>query len=149
MEDSSGSYMNQQKLPFTPPVYPLKDKVLAERPDFTWQTADNVSQRVTNISVRTKVDHAENQKKVMGEGAERLTNKEGKDQTGKNSMNSDSHPDKNSSRKKAGKVVCEDLKCFVKRDDTNACEEVKEKTKWHSPPKNIFNPTVEVSSVMS
>ncbi|XP_063605849.1 uncharacterized protein LOC134780859 [Penaeus indicus] len=144
MEDSSGSYVNPQKLPFTPPMYPLDDEVLAKRPDFTWQTADNVSQRVTNISVRTKVDHAEIPQKVVGEGADMLIDKEGKDQTGENSITGDSPPDKNSSRKKAGKVVCEDLKCFVKRDDTNACEEVKEKTKWHSPPKNIFNPTVEV-----
>ena len=44
------------------------------------------------------------------------------------------------------KVVCEDLKCFVKRDDTKPCQEVTKKNKWYSPPKNIFNPTVEVYS---
>ncbi|CAL4211056.1 unnamed protein product, partial [Meganyctiphanes norvegica] len=80
---------------------------------------------------------------------------------------------------KKGKIVCEDLKCFIKRDDSNdkvhnegtinvddSCnDDLNEKTndtitndlekqmenialkkiknKWHSPPKNIYNPTIE------
>lgn len=60
---------------------------------------------------------------------------------------------KNSSKKKQ-KIVCEDLKCFVKRDDGIDCcdgggdginnDVCNIKKKWHAPPKNIFNPTIEV-----
>lgn len=137
--------MNLKQLPFTPPVYPLAEKVLAQRPDFVWQSADHVSQNVVNISVRTKVNGVVTPQKVKGEDVDILADEKRDDQP-ENSVRSEIDPDKNGPKKKAGKVVCEDLKCFVKRDDTSACEEVKEKNKWHSPPKNIFNPTVEVSS---
>ncbi|XP_042213743.1 uncharacterized protein LOC121860608 isoform X1 [Homarus americanus] len=48
----------------------------------------------------------------------------------------------NTSKKKS-QIVCEDLKCFIKRDDNRPCECVPVRNKWHPPPKNIFNPTVE------
>lgn len=58
-----------------------------------------------------------------------------------------------SSSKKKQKIVCEDLKCFVKREDGTDCgygdgagvsNSVCIIKKWHAPPKNIFNPTIEV-----
>ncbi|XP_071517521.1 uncharacterized protein [Panulirus ornatus] len=45
--------------------------------------------------------------------------------------------------KKKPKVVCEDLKCFIKRDDALPLRNILVQNKWHSPPKNVFNPTIE------
>ncbi|KAK3874249.1 hypothetical protein Pcinc_020802 [Petrolisthes cinctipes] len=56
---------------------------------------------------------------------------------------------KNSSKKKQ-KIVCEDMTCFVKREDgkdssigDGASNDISIIKKWHAPPKNIFNPTLE------
>nr|XP_045618240.1 uncharacterized protein LOC123770444 [Procambarus clarkii] len=47
------------------------------------------------------------------------------------------------SSNKRSKVVCEDLSCFMQRKDTSPCTVTSVQNKWHSPPKNIFNPAVE------
>lgn len=51
----------------------------------------------------------------------------------------------------SGEVMCEGLLCLTRRGGEQGREQekvqkpVKVAAKWHSPPKNIFNPTVEVS----
>lgn len=47
------------------------------------------------------------------------------------------------SSSKDSKLVCKDLECFVERSDVIPCQIISVQNKWHSPPKNIFNPTVE------
>lgn len=55
----------------------------------------------------------------------------------------------------SGEVTCEGLKCLKRRGEGQVTGQgrvekpVKVAAKWHSPPKNIFNPTAEVSCSVS
>ena len=42
-------------------------------------------------------------------------------------------------------VICKDGSCFKKRPDNQAPPKPVPKSSWHSPPKSIFKPAVEVS----
>ncbi|XP_068220814.1 uncharacterized protein [Palaemon carinicauda] len=133
---------NQYEPPFSPSVYPLSDKDLRKRHDFIWDRKDKdfnhskesiLSEKI-NISSDGSAIKSNNsdQVDISSAGIFKVDNDSSK--SGKEYEN------KTVSRK--SKVICDDLKCFIKREDTKPLQEIT-KVKWHSPPKNIFNPTVE------
>ncbi|KAK7082567.1 hypothetical protein SK128_017261 [Halocaridina rubra] len=91
-------------------------------------SSDDVSKlAVLNIDEKTRVLTESTQKLTSGKG--KLTDTELKNEC--------------FNKSKVKTVICEDLKCFVKRNVSKPCQKFAEYHKWYSPPKNIFNSAVE------
>lgn len=155
---------NQYDPPFSPSVYPLSEKELEKRNDFIWDRlkSEFSYSRESMLSERTDITSYSSVIKSITSQLSDISNdgicarvENGSSKPGKEfesniakvvDLNIEDSNEvklaeiKNSSRKT--KFICEDLKCFSKRDDSKPCQEVT-KVKWHSPPKNIFNPAVE------
>lgn len=155
---------NQYDPPFSPSVYPLSEKELEKRNDFIWDRlkSEFSYSRESMLSERTDITSYSSVIKSITSQLSDISNdgicarvENGSSKPGKEfesniakvvDLNIEDSNEvklaeiKNSSRKT--KFICEDLKCFIKRDDSKPCQEVT-KVKWHSPPKNIFNPAVE------
>lgn len=133
----------KQNMPFVPPFYPLSEELLKGRKDFVWEGKANYrwTREEKDFLIENNHDNIESKKdnstKIIYEIDKENKNK---DQTQNNedkisfednigNIKKDIQiyslkpggklkPITNPHSNKKGKIVCEDLKCFIKRDDS-------------------------------
>lgn len=157
-------------IPFKPPLYPLTPQELNKMKTDVWITSELFENRLKNMEsfISKSKGNIQNKENIITSNNSKTSKKtddvisirnddkqivpiEGdsvNSNVEKSSKVEEVHQNLLKDIKMSTNIVCEDDSCFrLREDEVKITKPNLIKSKWHSPPKNIFNTTIDVSTV--